>query len=356
MNTPPAHRMATLNSYAFWNNKGGVGKSYLCFIASCEYARRYPDTDVYVIDLCPQGNVSETLLGGYESSPAILNKLTSSSPRKTIAGYLESRLSSPFRQLDDVSPYITRPVKYNKNVPDNLYLICGDNLLEILSEAIRQTSQLSIPTDAWKQVIEWVKDLTFALSLRSGDRDSVFMVDCNPSFAIYTQLGLAATRNIVVPFTADDSSRRAIENVVALTYGIGDQHVSAYSRINFSKRAKEEQVEVPLLHTFVSNRVTLYDGQPSRAFQAVASTIEKTLERIHQRHRSIFANSGMKPSKSFITVPDYHSACIVSAMTGTPLDKLVAGPRKLAGVNFVQVNKEPLDRYRAALEKFVDAL
>jgi chromosome partitioning protein len=48
-------------SYAFWNNKGGIGKSYLCFIAATEYANKYPDSDVYVIDLCPQANVSETL-------------------------------------------------------------------------------------------------------------------------------------------------------------------------------------------------------------------------------------------------------------------------------------------------------
>ncbi|KAB0743970.1 ParA family protein, partial [Pseudomonas aeruginosa] len=53
-----------MTAYAFWNNKGGVGKTYLSFIAASEYAHTYPDSDVYVIDLCPQANVSETLLGG----------------------------------------------------------------------------------------------------------------------------------------------------------------------------------------------------------------------------------------------------------------------------------------------------
>ena len=51
-----------MNTYAFWNNKGGVGKSFLSFVAATEYARTHPDTDVYVIDLCPQANVSEMLL------------------------------------------------------------------------------------------------------------------------------------------------------------------------------------------------------------------------------------------------------------------------------------------------------
>jgi cellulose biosynthesis protein BcsQ len=345
-----------LTSYAFWNNKGGVGKSYLCFIASSEYAHRHPDTDVYVIDLCPQGNVSETLLGGYETSPDAIRSLVSVNPRGTVAGYLEARLSSPFRSLEDVEPYVSRPVDFNKSIPDNLYLVCGDNLVEVLAEAIRQTSQLAIPTDSWKQVMEWIRDLTVALSIRSGDRPTVFMLDCNPSFAIYTQLALAASRNIVVPFTADDSSRRAIENVVALTYGIGDQHVAVYSRISFARRAKEEGVDVPLLHTFVSNRVTRYEGKPSKAFEAVAKTIEETVEGIYRRHRTIFANPRVRPSKSFITVPDYHSACIVSSMTGTPLHRLKAGPREIAGVERVQINQGPLDGYREALENFVDAL
>ena len=51
-----------MTAYAFWNNKGGVGKSFLSFVAATEYARTYPDTDVYVIDLCPQANISEMLL------------------------------------------------------------------------------------------------------------------------------------------------------------------------------------------------------------------------------------------------------------------------------------------------------
>jgi hypothetical protein len=70
----------------------------------------------------------------------------------------------------------------------------------------------------------------------------------------------------------------------------------------------------------------------------------------------MFANPGVRPSKSFITVPDYHGACIVSAMTGTPLHRLRPGPRTIAGVDRVTINKEPLERYREALESFVDAL
>lgn len=344
-----------MSSYAFWNNKGGVGKSFLGFIASTEYAYANPDSIVYVIDLCPQGNISETLLGGFDVDAKAITDLTSETPRRTVAGYLEERLNSPFIMISDVEKYLSHPVDYNKNIPENLWLICGDNLVEILSEAIRQTSQLSVPTDAWGKVTSWVGDLCTALSKRSEGHDVMFIIDCNPSFAIYTQLGLVAAENIIVPFTADDSSRRAIENVIALLYGIGDKHTATYAKISFSKKAADEGVSHPKLHTFISNRVTLYDGKPSKAFEVVNNRVKSTVDKIHEIHKDFYAIPEEKPSSAFVEVPDYHSACVFSATTGTPLHKITPGPKNLDGER-VQLNKEPLDRYRKALKKFVDRL
>jgi cellulose biosynthesis protein BcsQ len=344
-----------MSSYAFWNNKGGVGKSFLCFVAASEYAHRHPDTDVYVIDLCPQAQVSETLFGGDITSPEAIHSLNTKTPRATVAGYLEARLNSPFRMIEDVSPYVCEPKEFNPNIPENLRLVCGDNLLEIISEAIRQTSQLSIPIDAWEQVLTWVQDLTVALRKLSGDRDTLFVIDCNPSFAIYTQLALVAAEGVIVPFTADDSSRRAIENVLALLYGLSDPHTAAYAQISFAKRAKEDGVSIPNLHTFVSNRVTLYEGKASKAFEAVNKTIKQTMNDIHKKHRHIFANPKESPSNSFIEIPNYHNACAVAATTGTPLYKLKPGPNYIADER-VQVNAESLQSYREALEKFVNCL
>lgn len=318
-------------SYAFWNNKGGVGKSFLCFVAATEYAHRHPEIDVYVIDLCPQANVSETLLGSYDTRSATLEAKLTASPRATVAGYLEARLSSPFRMIDDIGPFITRPFETNPNIPKNLSLICGDNLLEILSEAIRQTAQLSIPVDAWARVLKWIDELAIALRNRSGDRNSMFIIDCNPSFAIYTQLALVAAQYVVVPFTADDSSRRAIENVVALLYGVGELHAATYARISFAQRAKQDGLSPPTLHSFVSNRVTTYEGQPSKAFAAASKRIKNTLNEIYEKHRVIFASPKNLPSKSFVDIPDYHGASVVASMTGTPLHRLTAGPKVVAG-------------------------
>ena len=364
-----------MTAYAFWNNKGGVGKSFLSFVAATEYARTYPDTDVYVIDLCPQANVSEMLLLNSDISTNfddisddenydvihknydVIHKLIGQKPRATVAGYLEARLNSPFEPIKNVSPYVCHPADFNKKLPANLRLVCGDYLLEILSEAIRQTSQLAIPVTAWRQVLSWIKDLTAALRKLSGNRDTIFILDCNPSFAIYTQLALAAAENLIIPFTPDDSSRRAVENVVALLYGfsIDDPKIEAYARINFAKRAKEEGLDRPNLHTFVSNRVTLYRGKASRAFEAVSESVKTTLNALHKKHRQIYANPKELPSERFIEIPDYHSACVVMTVKGIPLDSLRAGPNKVHGKQ-VQINPQPLEKYRKALTDFVSYL
>lgn len=50
--------------YAFWNNKGGTGKTSLAFQAITRYAELNPKKRVFAIDLCPQANLSELMLGG----------------------------------------------------------------------------------------------------------------------------------------------------------------------------------------------------------------------------------------------------------------------------------------------------
>jgi len=51
-----------MEKYAFWNNKGGTGKTSLAFQVICSYAMSHPDKKVLAIDVCPQANLSELLL------------------------------------------------------------------------------------------------------------------------------------------------------------------------------------------------------------------------------------------------------------------------------------------------------
>jgi len=53
-----------MSVFAFWNNKGGTGKTSLSFQTICAYADKHKEKKILAIDLCPQANLSELLLGG----------------------------------------------------------------------------------------------------------------------------------------------------------------------------------------------------------------------------------------------------------------------------------------------------
>ena len=198
--------------YALWNNKGGVGKSYLTFQIACEYARTHPDRKVLVIDLCPQANASSMLLGGMVAGEAVLDELSAADPRRTIAGYVRERLSSPYHSPGSGVGYLLPVRTRNYHVPSNLFLVTGDEELEVLASRVSNATQPG-PDDAWAKVHLWIRDLITDVRQSWGVEDSCVFVDCNPSFSIYTETALSASDRLIIPFSADGSSRCAVRAV-----------------------------------------------------------------------------------------------------------------------------------------------
>lgn len=345
--------MAASNRYAIWNNKGGVGKSFLAFALAAEYAQQHTDEVVVVVDMCPQANSSEIILGGSTTGSKRLRKLQEGSTRQTVAGYIEARLSTaPYTSPGTGNQYAIAAHTLNNKMPPNLSLVAGDNLLEIQAQAIYQMAQLTIPGDAWAAVHRWIRDLCDDLA--KTHNSVAFFVDCNPSFAIYTELAMVAADDLIVPFTADDSSRRAIENIGALLYGVSTAS-KLYKSISFSERARHFGLTLPLLHTFIANRVTTYRQAPSSAFSAMKDAIVRTATEFRDANPKIFDPTVQSVTASFFDVPDYHSACIVSATSGTPVGRVPAGLHEVHGRR-VQLNQSNLDNYRRAITKIAQHL
>ena len=133
--------------YAVWNNKGGVGKSFLSFIVGTEVAHRNPEHHVILVDMCPQANLSEIVLGGNGKGADQLEKLLSEKDRKTVGGYFDSRIASPHRLTGSESSYLLNAYSSNKNLPKNLYLIAGDPSLELQAQVISQIGGQTLPQD-----------------------------------------------------------------------------------------------------------------------------------------------------------------------------------------------------------------
>lgn len=129
------------NKYAFWNNKGGVGKTFLCFAVASEYAMQHPDVKVVVIDLCLQSNVSEIFLRGNGSGGKnhrnLINK-EHPNKSKTIGGYYSQRINRPHEKMGTEKDFLIQVKEFNGNAPENLHLIAGDSSLEMQVKTIDQ--------------------------------------------------------------------------------------------------------------------------------------------------------------------------------------------------------------------------
>jgi ATPases involved in chromosome partitioning len=263
-----------MKRYTFWNNKGGTGKTSLCFQCIVRYAELHPDEKILTIDLCPQANLSELLLGGLVGNGASrLASLYQNNPRKSIGGYFDNRIISPFTIPSiNGSDYICQPHQYHSSVPDNIDLVSGDSLVEHQVQYMSAIANQIMPNgiSAYAKVLNWINDL---INIISDNYDVVF-IDCNPSFSIYTQMAITASENLIIPVMADDSSRRALQNVLSLIYGY--RVPQGYTSNSFNTIANQNSIVLPKIHLILKNRLTQYMGAAS-GYQSVLRSIDQEI-------------------------------------------------------------------------------
>ncbi|MEU1504918.1 ParA family protein [Kitasatospora sp. NPDC005748] len=315
-----------MTTYAFWNNKGGTGKTSLCFQSICFYAHQHPEERILAIDVCPQANLSELFLGGLsnDGSGRLLAR-QGELPRATLGGYFQQRLPSPYAP-PSISPsdFITRPHQYNPSVPGNIDLVCGDPLLELQANAISTLANNQIPgTNAWLAVVDWIRDL---LDPIKDQYDTIF-VDCNPSFSIYTQIALSAVDRLILPVMADDSSRRAIQNAFSLVYGL-KLPSDIYATYAFATRLREAGRSLPQVHAIAKNRLTQYMG-PASAYAAVLRSIEEDVAKLLESNPDIFTFDATEDG--LVDIRDFQTTGVVAFARGCPLYGLQSGRLDVMG-------------------------
>lgn len=340
--------MAT--TYAFWNNKGGTGKTSLCFQALTFYANQHPNKRVLAIDVCPQANLSELLFGGLtgKGSDTLLARQNEPT-RRTIGGYFELRLPNPYSApAIDADAYISHPADYNTAIPDNLDLIAGDPILELQSNAVSTLANAQIPnTPTWLRVIDWIRNLVDSL----GDRYDVIFIDANPSFSMYTQIALATADRLVLPVMADDSSRRAIQNAFSLIYGL-KLPSEIYTQYAFATKLRAENRELPKVHVIAKNRLTQYVVAAS-AYSAVLKSIDADVRTLMAGNPDMFSAS--KAKDVMVEIRDFQTAGVVSFARGCPFYEQKPGRMEVMGKR-VGVKREYLENCVQSVQALVDEL
>ena len=331
--------------YAIWNNKGGVGKTFLSFMLSSEYAIKYSSNKiVVVVDMCPQANLSEILLGGNGAGSEKLEECIKE--KRTMGEYINLRIESPHKTIGRETDFFINVHDYNKEIPNNLFLIVGDPQLEIQAQVMNQIGSQTLPENSWKNVHSWLIDLIIAGEKKYGNITT--FIDCNPSFSAYTEIALLAAMQIIIPCSSDGSSARAIDNVASLVYG--QNLPETLKPASFSTKAKKFGMSLPAIHSVLLNRSTQYDKKASKAFGAMFAEIKKRVENFKQLNGQYFHGYFR-----YFDIPDAHSPAIVCSHKGLPISKLKPGHHRVHDTS-PQVNPEPLDRYKTAIDQLVDTL
>jgi cellulose biosynthesis protein BcsQ len=314
------------------------------------YAEEHPEERILAIDVCPQANLSELMLGGLNNRGS--EKLLAQQglmPRCSVGGYFQLRLPSPYT-VPPFTPadFISHPHDFNNAIPDNIDLVCGDPLLELQSNAVNTLANNQIPgSNPWIEVIDWLNDFIEPIE---EEYDAIFF-DCNPSFSLYTQIALAASKRLVLPVMADDSSRRAIQNAFSLVYGL-KLPSDIYLAFAFATKLKEAGRDLPKVHLIIKNRLTQYMGAAS-AYAAVLIAIERDVAGLIKTNPEIFTFT--KTADGFTEMRDFGTTGVVAFAKGQPMSKVQVGKQTVNG-HRVQVKKDYLDNAKKALTETVSHL
>lgn len=348
--------------YSVWNNKGGVGKSYLTFQVASEYARTHQNKKVLVVDLCPQANASSMLLGGILAGEYNLSQIHQGNQRVTISGYMDERIFSPYANPRSGARFVTQVSGYNNSVSNNLYLVVGDEQLEIQASRVTAATNPG-PQDAWRIVHTWISDLIADIAHSWNEQDVTVFIDCNPSFSIYTELALTASDRLIVPFSADGSSKRAVRAVLQLVYGV--QRYGGQAQSEFHLNTQRYRMSVPQLYMYVGNRLTQASGSSAAAFKSVVNEIGDEIHAAWQANAGLFCtHPGGAPvpasKRAFkqmfqYEVNDANTASVVSGACGIPISCLQAGRRQVLGKQVI-VNQSQLDKQVPNIQQLTAAI
>ena len=370
-------KMPLKESYVIWNNKGGVGKTTLTFHMATQYARRNPTETVLVIDLCPQANVSMALLTTPEQDGSL--RLPSLyKEKKTVSYYFQrSFQSGPKIKASD---FLTKVQEYNRQVPPNLRLLCGDMYLEWVGRHLehRRSAPVAPDYNPWVDVTSSVRSFIEGSPNIDGvtdgaSNDWVVFIDTNPAFSVCTEIALAAANKLLIPINADDFSTEAVRTMLDMVYGIRQNvdearsDFEAYRQGMFSHKANVLNLKRPKIHLLINNRTTRYQFRSAEAYNAIAKANLKVLFQAYESHQNeskCFVQHEGQPVRDveeferryFGDVQDLHTTAVLCLHTGCPLGELTGTVNFDEAGTRVKVDKELVTQYLTCLDALVNKL
>jgi cellulose biosynthesis protein BcsQ len=187
-----------MNALAFFNNKGGVGKTSLAYHLAWMYADL--GLNVLAADLDPQANLSAMFL----NEDRLEELWPDGDHPQTILGAVQPIL----RGTGDVAPPHVEPIPEN----DDIGLIVGDLGLSAFEDKL---------SDAWPRCLDRdeaafriISAFWRALDQAARQREAgVVLVDVGPNLGAINRAALIAAQHVIVPLAPDLYSLQGLRNL-----------------------------------------------------------------------------------------------------------------------------------------------
>jgi chromosome partitioning protein len=330
-----ARPQARFKTYAITNFRGGIGKSTLAFNLSWEISRL---RDTLLIDVCPQRNFTQSLLGE-EIDSGNLSIYDALLPN-VMAGNAPVAASD---LLCAVPPYCT-PFKGGKKV----FVVPGSNDLflfpSLLYTQLSTAAQLG-PGRSKATIRNILNSLSSVIeSLVKEAKIETTLIDTSPFFGGATHLAWVAADALVIPVRVDQHSMEALK----LTLSMLKSPDMDFLRLN--KMAGIEKV--PKVHAIAMthcgwNRQAAFT--PDRSTQSYLSQVVE----IAEDNSELFSCGD--PIECIHILDDFHSAGRISGSKRIPLAKLNKGETHTIQGQKLEVNVS-LDRYQNELKSLASSL
>jgi chromosome partitioning protein len=174
---------------------------------------------------------------------------------------------------------------------------------------------------------------------------------------------MSASDRLLILFSADCSSKRAVRAVLALLYGM--TRVKGAEQSEFFLNSQPFRMSTSKIYCYVGNRLTQMNLGTASAFKTVVNEIGKEIGPFGRTTPLIlrFTQTDNYPPRSVVDfrkmfqveINDANTASVVSGGLGIPISRLPAGRHVLAGRRN-HVNDSQLRRQRPNLRRFVQTV